>query len=96
MGFGVGKNIIASGMIALRKVLSNPHVYTSHVPHIYNIYVLPEWRGCGFGKNMLGFLISWAQQRGYAYVTLTASDEGRPLYEKMGFKPTRDMRLKLS
>ena len=33
------------------------------------------------------------RERGIAIATLHASDEGRPLYEAMGFKQTNEMRI---
>jgi hypothetical protein len=40
-------------------------------------------------------MIDWCKQEGYAAVYLHASDNGKPLYESLGFEPTTEMRLKL-
>jgi hypothetical protein len=40
-------------------------------------------------------MISWCREQDFANVGLHASDEGRPLYEKLGFQPTNEMRLDL-
>jgi len=38
-------------------------------------------------------MLEWCREAGYKNVSLHASDEGRPLYESMGFVPTNEMRL---
>jgi hypothetical protein len=39
-------------------------------------------------------ILEWLKQRGFRAVNLHASREGRPLYEKLGFEATNEMRLK--
>jgi len=41
------------------------------------------------------FMIDWCREQGLAMVYLHATEDGRPLYESMGFEPTTEMRLKL-
>jgi hypothetical protein len=40
-------------------------------------------------------MIQWLKEQGFSSVVLHASDEGRPLYETLGFVPTNEMRLRL-
>jgi hypothetical protein len=40
-------------------------------------------------------MIQWLREQDFGSVVLHASDEGRPLYESLGFRPTNEMRLKL-
>jgi len=37
-------------------------------------------------------LIGWASARGLQRISLSASGEGRPLYEKLGFVPANECR----
>jgi hypothetical protein len=39
-------------------------------------------------------ILEWVKQQGFGAVNLHASDEGRPLYEKLGFENTNEMRLR--
>jgi len=39
-------------------------------------------------------ILDWIKQQGLRSVNLHASDEGRPLYERLGFESTNEMRLK--
>jgi len=40
-------------------------------------------------------MIDWCKREGLARVTLHASDQGRHLYESLGFEPSNEMRLNL-
>lgn len=62
---------------------------------ILNIYVEPEYRHQGLAKAITEALIEWCRQNGFGSVALHASQYGRGLYEKLGFKPTNEMRLVL-
>ena len=41
-------------------------------------------------------MVGWCRAQGFRAVTLDASDDGRALYESMGFRPTPQLRLDLS
>ena len=60
-----------------------------------NVYTNPEHRGRGLARMLMEHILGWARAQGFATVELHASDEGRPLYEKLGFGQTNEMRLVL-
>jgi GNAT superfamily N-acetyltransferase len=62
---------------------------------ILNIYVEPPHRRQGLAKAITGGLIDWCRQNGFGSVALHASEYGRGLYEKLGFRATNEMRLVL-
>ena len=62
---------------------------------ILNVYVEREHRRRGVARALMETMIAWCRENGFADVGLHASDEGRPLYEQLGFKPTSEMRLDL-
>jgi GNAT superfamily N-acetyltransferase len=70
----------------------NARIEDSAVPLVVNVYTEPQWRGKGVAKSLLRELMHWASQQGMDRVVLHASDAGRPLYEKLGFRPTNEMR----
>jgi GNAT superfamily N-acetyltransferase len=45
-----------------------------------------EWRGRGFAQNLLATALARADQLGIATVKLDATDQGQPVYEKLGFR----------
>lgn len=63
---------------------------------ILNVYVEPEYRRRGIARRLMIEMIDWCRNNGFASVGLHASDEGRPLYEQLGFKPTNEMRLEFA
>src|SRR5207247_7956858 len=44
------------------------------------------WRGRSFARNLLATALARADQLGIATVKLDATDQGQPVYEKMGFR----------
>jgi GNAT superfamily N-acetyltransferase len=76
-----------------------PGLFRQRTPRramILNMYVEREHRRRGIARALLETMIAWCREQGFTRVGLHASDEGRPLYEKLGFKPTNEMNLDLS
>lgn len=59
---------------------------------IFNMYTAPEHRGKGLARRIAEALLKIADDKAIKVVTLHASDAGRPLYEKLGFRQTNEMR----
>lgn len=59
--------------------------FDSEVAVIQCVGTSPEARGRGFAPAVVAACIRAAQEAGYRYVVLQASDMGRPVYLKMGF-----------
>lgn len=73
-----------------------PGILGSALPQramILNMYVERDYRRRGIARALMETMIAWCKAEGFSSVGLHASDEGRPLYESMGFKPTNEMRL---
>jgi GNAT superfamily N-acetyltransferase len=62
---------------------------------ILNVYTEPAWRRRGLARRLVETVLAWCHAGQFAMVSLHASDEGRALYESLGFKPTNEMRLEL-
>ena len=61
---------------------------------VLNVYVEPEWRRHGVAAALMRALLDALAARDIRRVVLHASDEGRPLYERLGFVATSEMRLR--
>lgn len=62
------------------------------VGYIKNIYVAPQWRGQGYGQQLLATAEQWFRQQGVNQAVLDASvdnEAARTLYERMGYQVTR-------
>jgi GNAT superfamily N-acetyltransferase len=88
-----GSRIIAGGGILIRDQFPAPGCYkTGQWAHIMNVYTSPEYRRRGLARRILQTMLSWCAAEGMDQITLAASEEGRPLYESLGFKQTAEMK----
>jgi ribosomal protein S18 acetylase RimI-like enzyme len=60
---------------------------------VLNVYVEPAWRRRGVADALMRALLDGLAARGIRRIVLHASDDGRPLYERLGFVATNEMRL---
>ena len=65
---------------------------------VLSVYTEPEYRGRGLCSKLMSNLIEYGKQRGLGRIDLSATDNGYPIYAKLGFKDKehryRDMRYK--
>ncbi len=87
--------VIAGGGLVIAPWPGSPINFEPRRAWILNIYVEPEYRRRGLGRIITEALIGWCKENGFGAVSLHASEYGRFLYEKLGFRPTNEMRLKL-
>jgi GNAT superfamily N-acetyltransferase len=86
--------VVAGGGFLLREMGPLPGCYrVSRWAHIVNMYTEPTHRRRGLARQLMQVILGACAQQGFDLITLAASDEGRPLYESLGFRPTNDMRL---
>jgi GNAT superfamily N-acetyltransferase len=63
--------------------------------NILNVYTSPEHRRQGLARRLMETSLEWCRVHGIGAVILHSSDEGWPLYQSLGFRPTNEMRLVL-
>lgn len=59
--------------------------------YILNVYTEPQWRGRGLAKRLTQLAMDAARERGLNLTILHATEMGKPLYAKLGFKGTNEM-----
>jgi GNAT superfamily N-acetyltransferase len=62
-------------------------------PLLISMYTEEKFRRKGVASMIVQRAIDWSKENGYNMINLQASEEGAPVYEQFGFKPTREMRL---
>jgi GNAT superfamily N-acetyltransferase len=70
------------------EVIGGPEAY------VLNVFVERAWRRRGVAALLMDHVLAYTRDRGMRVVTLHPSQQGRPLYERLGFKPTTEMRLR--
>ena len=60
---------------------------------VLNVYVEPAWRRRGVADALMRAVLDGLARRGIRRIVLHASDQGRRLYERLGFVATNEMRL---
>ncbi|MBZ0279480.1 MAG: GNAT family N-acetyltransferase [Anaerolineae bacterium] len=60
--------------------------------YILNVYTAPEYRKQGLAKRLMQTLMDWCYANEINILMLHASDQGRTIYEGLGFTPTNEMR----
>jgi ribosomal protein S18 acetylase RimI-like enzyme len=61
---------------------------TGRVAGIFNVSTLPEARGRGIGEAITWHAVHAGAERGALIASLQASEMGRPIYQRMGFRLT--------
>lgn len=67
-------------------VVTGVLVLHANVAGLYYVATDPSWRKKGYGTAIMIHLINRAQSKDYNLITLQASEDGKSLYEKLGFK----------
>jgi GNAT superfamily N-acetyltransferase len=62
---------------------------------VNSVFVVPDVRRRGIARRLMLAGLEWFRQRGCVMARLRTSDEGRPLYETLGFVEGREMELEL-
>lgn len=58
--------------------------------HIMNVYTNADYRRQGIARQMMNMLLDEAKERGVTYVSLDATENGRPLYKTLGFDENKE------
>ncbi len=63
---------------------------TGNRAHLMNVYTAKEYRKQGIGMKMVNMLIDDARDKGATEISLDATESGRFLYRKCGFKDSEE------
>src|SRR5208283_601110 len=91
----IGGKSVAGGGVVIAAWPGSPLNLDPRRAWILNIYVEPGFRNRGLARAITKSLIEWCKQNGFQSVALHASENGRSLYESLGFQSTNEMRLRL-
>jgi len=94
---GRSREIVGGAGVQLRELLPRPAPGGAGLVRgpqglILNVFTERAWRRRGVAAALMRELLRWCRANGIESLVLHASADGRPLYEKLGFTPTNEMR----
>src|SRR5215470_4330929 len=87
--------VVAGGAVVIVPWPAHAYDLACRRATILNVYTDPEYRRRGIAREIMHAMIAWCKQQGFARVTLHASEQGRHLYESLGFELNNEMKLNL-
>ena len=88
--------IVSTCMACLFQTAPLPSCASGKAAELLNVYTLSGYRRMGLAETLIRMLLEELQQRGVEKVLLDYTDDGLPLYEKLGFtRLPYEMQLKL-
>lgn len=93
--------IVAGAGVQLREVMPHPStgpngeatIASGRHAIILNVFTEPEWRRRGLGALLMKRIIDWAREQKLDRLVLHAAEDARPLYERLGFVATNEMKF---
>jgi GNAT superfamily N-acetyltransferase len=92
-------DVIAGAGVQIRRILPRPltAVGEDRIAHgtqglVLNVFTERAWRRQGLAGLLMQQVIEWAAATALDSLVLHASDDGRPMYERLGFVATNEMR----
>jgi GNAT superfamily N-acetyltransferase len=78
--------IVAGGGITILPWPPGPRYMGNRLAFVYNVYTEPAHRRRGLARRLMETIHAWCREAGIASVALNASQEGRPLYDALGYE----------
>ena len=90
-----GDNVVGLTIVSI--LTDDYRAFALNLPraHVNAVFVKPEYRRQGIARRLMRLAIDWSRSNGCVRVFLRTSEDGRSLYESMGFKAGREMELGL-
>ena len=85
----------SAAYVVIEERPANGSFITGIVGNLINVLTYPEYRHAGLATRVIGVLIEECRQLGVSAIDLDATEMGRGVYERLGFKVMRDVALRL-
>ena len=97
---GRSDQTVGGAGVQLRRTLPHPltrdgqtRIAAGRQAVVLNVYTESAWRRRGVAELLMRHVIEWARNADLDTLVLHASDDGRHLYERLGFAQTNEMRF---
>ena len=81
------------GAVCFTEELPSPDNPGGKCAYLMNIYVREAYRNKGIAHLVVRRLLDLAAERGCDKIYLETTDDGRPLYQSLGFRDMKDMMI---
>lgn len=88
-----GGRVVAGVLMLMKESIPTPVTPLAVRGYLFNVYTEPTHRRRGFGARLTDAALELARELGLEIVELHASLEAEPMYQRLGFVPTSEMRL---
>ena len=85
-----GKTVIGCASMSYMTIMPTFSHPTGKRAHLMNVYTNSNYRRQGIARRMVTMLIDDAWGKGATEISLDATESGRPLYESLGFKDSKE------
>jgi GNAT superfamily N-acetyltransferase len=89
--------VIGGAGVQLQPILPRPiqqsKISEGRQATIVNVFTEPAWRRRGVASALVKEIIAWSRTETLDRLLLHASDEGRKVYEQLGFRESNEMRF---
>ncbi|MBU3098511.1 MULTISPECIES: GNAT family N-acetyltransferase [Clostridium] len=82
----INGNVVAISMICLYNITPSLYNLDGKMALLTDMYTTLQYRNKGYGMSLLNDIMEHVKNRGYVKISLNATESGRKLYERYGFK----------
>lgn len=83
-----GGKLVGSAFLTVGELPPNPNFPKGRVGTVLNVFVESDYRRQGIATELMKLLIADAKVMELDYIELKASEDGYPMYKKLGFEET--------
>ncbi len=81
----IDHQVVSAVFLAIAEKPANPDFITGRTGTLLNVLTYPEYRRRGIATRIIGEIIGEAQKLKLSSIDLSATPDGKSLYEKLGF-----------
>jgi ribosomal protein S18 acetylase RimI-like enzyme len=90
------REVAAGGAVMIVPWPASPRDRKQQRAFILNVFTEPAFRRRGIGRTLMQTILEWCRNQGFGSVFLHASEDGRLLYQSLGFGPGSELRFDFS